>query len=181
MTLYTYLCMYLCMYFVCMYGSIQRCAGEGRRQPPPSSSSSRAVTTIAGAAPARNSPLHAVAGLGVRLLEIGLFAEGFLLLFFFFFGEFLSLLSKGGGRRRSGNNPIPKAIAVSLSVAQLLLLNVDSRRNAEILAFFTLKVSIRSDRELEVVAEFVPEFWVCGILLRSGSKKALKSVMGCAQ
>ncbi len=101
--------------------------------------------------------------------------------FVFWFGEFLSLLSKGGGRRRSGNNPIPKPIAVSLSVAQLLLLNVDSRRNAEILAFFTLKVSIRSDRELEVVTEFVPEFWVCGILLRSGSKKALKSVMGCAQ
>lgn len=75
-----------------------------------------------------------------------------------------------------------KPIAVSLGVAQLLLLlNVDSRRNAEILAFFTPKVSIRSDREFEGVAEFVPEFWVCGILLRSGSTKALKSVMGCAQ
>ncbi len=99
----------------------------------------------------------------------------------FVFGGILSLLSKESGRRRSGNNPIPKPIAVSLGVAQLLLLNVDSRRNAEILAFFTPKVSIRSDRELEVVTEFVPEFWVCGILLRSGSTKALKLVMGCAQ
>jgi hypothetical protein len=155
--------------------------GGGKKQPPPSSSSSRDVTTIASAAPARNSLLHAVAGLGVRLLEIGLCAEGFLFLFFlFFFGGFLSLLSKEGGRRRSGNNPIPKPIAVSLGVAKLLLLNVDSRRNAEILAFFTPTVSIRSDGELEGVAEFVPEFWVCGILLRSGSSKALKSVMGCA-
>jgi hypothetical protein len=34
---------------------------------------------------------------------------------------------------------------------------------------------------LEVVTEFVPEFWVCGILLRSGSNKALKLVMACAQ
>ncbi len=76
-------CIYLCMYFVCMYGYIQRCAGEGRRQPPPSSSSSRDVTTIAGAAPARNSLLHAVARLGVRLLEIGLCSEGLLSVFVF--------------------------------------------------------------------------------------------------
>jgi len=120
-------------------------------------------------------------GLEFAFWKLGCLRKGFCFFFFFFFGEFLSFLSKGGGRRRSGNNPIPKPIAVSLSVAQLLLLNVDSRRNAEILAFFTLKVSIRSDRELEVVTEFVPEFWVCGILLRSGSKKALKSVMGCVQ
>ncbi len=142
MTVCTYFFIHVCMYFlcmyVCMYGYIQRCAGEGRRQPPPSSSRdvttidrrccSRAQFAVARSRWAWSSPSR-------NLVVCGRVA-------FFFLGGFLSLLSKEGGRRRSGNNPISEPIAVSLGVAQLLLLNVDSRKNAEILAFFTPKVSI---------------------------------------